>query len=313
MAVVGKRGEGLEMEGKEVIRDACVDAMKKEEKKKKKKEEIVHITADGAANLRVTRMKWADNSNDQMHNKFMLVSRTCSSSHVVLVATANMDAKKHKLDWHQTAIAVYNHDGLYHAYLQYMEVIAAHKEAIAPFRKHMHKNPIDYKDEHFQAYFYPTHDIRDTSRNVLFHLIDQVEAGESQNARLSVNMAFFKKDVFGEALVSKLTAAKEKAASCGKNFTIVSSIMEEGELGPFPDFDGKLAQACTHSKDYTFAFLDLQEFYSITGSTNCKENDYAKKANTMLVVREVGESHPVYDVFEAIHRSIPAGGNSEGH
>eukprot|EP00742_Colponemidia_sp_Colp-10_P006007 GILJ01006429.1.p1 GENE.GILJ01006429.1~~GILJ01006429.1.p1 ORF type:complete len:370 (+),score=62.99 GILJ01006429.1:387-1496(+) len=262
-------------------------------------------------NVVFTKMQWGEGSSEQMHNKFLLVNHTKAHHNVTYVSTANVDGSAKKLKWQQSGICVYDHEGLYNAYLQYHEVIKRHSHDLAGFRQYMYHNNLNFEDgSGVSAYFMPIPKqdpwgAQNPLASVLLEFEQQLHQ-HPQDSVVAMNMAFFRCDDLGSKLIDQVHSMKQLAASQGKTCTVKSTIMSEEEGNPFPDFDQKKSNVHTHTKNYSMALLDSKVYVTLTGSTNCKKNDHCSKANNYLVIRETGDHHPVYDAFQDIQQSVHA-------
>lgn len=274
-------------------------------------------------NLSIILLKWGDDSDDQMHNKFMLLSHVKGDSgkvykNCVYTSTANVDTwgdynpdKK----YYQSGVTVYDHGPLYQHYKNYFNIIRIHankdQEGFAKevIRRHREGslNYVNQDDPYISAYFYPVSpDLAD--ENGLYspfkEMIHKLSNQPDKERWIKIHMAFFRED-FWEPLANGISNADgvEK---------IDLKIKTHDDKGV--TFHGakvkKYKTGCkTHVKNYQFALYDNDngdiQYYSITGSLNAKDNGFTKKANNLLVIKDSAE-HPkaIYNIFKDMYIEV---------
>jgi hypothetical protein len=299
-----------------------------------------YLDTNGGANLSYKIVGWGDASNDQMHNKFLLVSKTRSGStdyhSIVYTTSANVDDWQaygpiSSKNWQQTGVLLYQNSGVYNAYKKYFDdALWPHAEdtSAAAFRSTMaslHAAPggLNYAEDAdgVSAYFYPAPaaDLWSPAYNPVAKVFDIINNASGVTAPfVKMNQAYLRFHhaswtEFGEIFMDEIDTM---AARHGIDLSdpVVANVryvtMDDDDDGndfkPIASNRLSLNQP-THSKNFTFALTlnATPHYYSIGGSTNAKYNDFVLKANNMIMIHEVGSAdkevyQDFYDVFDYI-------------
>eukprot|EP00455_Lapot_gusevi_P044744 TRINITY_DN5633_c0_g1_i4.p1 TRINITY_DN5633_c0_g1~~TRINITY_DN5633_c0_g1_i4.p1 ORF type:complete len:399 (+),score=25.41 TRINITY_DN5633_c0_g1_i4:183-1379(+) len=244
------------------------------------------------------------------------------------VSSSNIDAPAKEKAWQQSGVLISSltsPDSLFSRFAQYRQVLENFPSDQRAFQTYMyqHSASMMYTDEHIQAYFYPVapdlvwHNAEGHSLNPLAWLcsIIQQHTGEMMSGQCEVsfgmNMAFYRGDAFGSYFSSLLSSIHDQVfcPPLESPLKIFSVIMEDDPNDQlFPMFSAKYTPVHTHSKNYilrvhhrtpdSLAKEDL--FFTLLGSSNCKQNEYVDKANVQLLFKERGRG-PINDAFLTIH------------
>ncbi len=292
-----------------------------------------YLDANGGPNLSYRFVGWGTGSDEQMHNKFMLVNKirsgTSDLSSVVYTATANFDEWRaygpvSGNNWHQAGVLVSQNSGLYGAYKKYFDsALWPHAQNTSPtaFRATMqslHTAPggLNYPEDSsgISAYFYPYDgsDVWSTTANPMAKIMHTINTDANLTGPyVKMDQAYlrFHNAAWSELGAALMTDIKEMALQHGLNLSSSSTsnvkfvVMDDDDDGN--DYS-PLASANvhrnkkTHGKTSQFAYTQggTPHYYSLTGSTNAKYNDFMLKANNMIVVHESGTgNNPVYEDF----------------
>ena len=179
---------------------------------------------------------------------------------------------------------------------------------------------LNYKDEHFQAYFYPipeTHctgddaDAWDAEHNGIVPLVSEFGSAVAQDRYFTMIMYKWNTDGYGTKLFNQLQNAKSKS----KNVVVRAAVQRDGDGVAMIDKARKAfgksvrpsssSSPYIHAKDYLFGFSvggagGTRKYVSVTGSTNAKLNGFCTKSNNQLIITETDTAHPIYSaIFES--------------
>lgn len=282
-----------------------------------------YLDTNGGPNLSYRFVGWGDASDDQMHNKFLLINKmrsgTTDQHSVVYTATANFDEWRaygpvSGNNWHQSGVVLHQNIALYGAYLKYFD------SALWPFAQdtnpsafrtamlNLHSAPggLNYAEDSdgISAYFYPyfAPNVWTTSGNPVAKIMKIINTEANVTAPfVKMDQAYlrFHNSTWPEFGAYFMTDIKEMAlqhaldlsSSATSNVKFVA--MDDDNAGT--DFS-PMANANvhrnkkTHAKNFQFALTmgGTPHYYAISGSTNAKHNDFMLKANNMIVIHEVG-------------------------
>lgn len=291
-----------------------------------------------SANFEYKVCNWATGN---MHNKFLLVSRTRTASggeyhSIVYNTSANVDewkewGPKSSKNWQQTGVLLYQNSGVYNAFKTYFDdALWPHVEDLSSdgFRATMDSlhhtgSGINYAEDAdgISAYFYPVDpaDFWDTTLNPVAGLFDRI------NNDGAVTEPFVKMDMyevlfhnasyiqFGERYMDDLVAMANvhnidlSDTSVANARLVVNTDDDDGnDYAPIASNRLSLGQP-THCKNYMFSFKvnGTVNYYSLGGATNGVHNSFARSANSIIMIREVGTANrevyqDFYDIFQYI-------------
>lgn len=299
-----------------------------------------YLDTNGGANLSYKIVGWGAGSNDQMHNKFLLVNKTRSGStdyhSIVYTTSANVDDWQaygpiSGKNWQQTGVLLYQNSGVYNAYKKYFDdALWPHAEdtSAAAFRSTMaslHAAPggLNYAEDAdgISAYFYPVSagNLWSPAYNPVAKVFDIINNASGVTAPfVKMNQAYLRFHhaswtEFGEIFMDEINtmASRHSIDLSDPGIANVRGVaMDDDDDGndfsPIASNRLSLDQP-THSKNFTFALTanGTPHYYSIGGSTNAKTNDFVLKANNAVMIHEVGSANKevyqdLYDVFEYI-------------
>ncbi len=143
----------------------------------------------------------------------------------------------------------------------------------------------------------------DTEFNPIAKYVDKM-AEVPGNRYFKANVYHMKTDNFGQKLYNEMYDIYHSSDPGLKHFRWVVRTNSYDHVFPTDTFNniGIIRYpTATHAKDFLFAFSGIREYYTITGSTNLKLDEYASKANASVVIKEYTLDHPVYDVYKDIY------------
>lgn len=197
-----------------------------------------YLDTNGGANLTYKIVTWGDSSDDQMHNKFLLINKLRSgstdSSSLVYTTSANVDewkayGPKSSKRWQQTGMLVYDNSGLYNAYKKYFDDglwACAEVGCTNTFREtmttlHAASGGLNYAEDAdgISAYFYPVpidpaHESNSyfwsTTFNPTAKILHLINTGSGISAPyVKLNQGFYRRDStewdeFGDKFIADL-------------------------------------------------------------------------------------------------------------
>lgn len=292
-----------------------------------------YLDANGGPNLSYRFVGWGTGSDEQMHNKFMLINKirsgTSDQSSVVYTATANFDEWRaygpvSGNNWHQAGVIVSQNDGLYGAYKKYFDsALWPHAQDTSPtaFRAtmqslHTASGGLNHAEDSsgISAYFYPYYgtNVWSTTANPMAKIMQTINTGANVTAPyVKMDQAYlrFHNNAWSELGAALMTDIHEMALQHGLDLSSSSTsnvkfvVMDDDDDGddysPLPGAKVHRNKK-THGKTSQFAYTQggTPHYYSLTGSTNAKYNDFMLKANNMIVIHESGTgNNPVYGDF----------------
>ncbi|MES2692389.1 MAG: phospholipase D-like domain-containing protein [Verrucomicrobiota bacterium] len=299
-----------------------------------------YLDDNGGANLSYKVVGWGDSSDNQMHNKFLLINKTRSGStdyhSVVYTTSANVDDWSgynpiSSKNWQQTGVVVYQNSGLYAAYKKYFDdALWPHATDSSPtaFRGtmaslHAASGGLNYVEDAdgISAYFYPVTaaNFWSTTYNPVakvFDIINNTSGVTAPFVKLNQGYLRFHNANWTEFGVNFMDEVNEMAflhsidlsnsATSNVRCAVGDDDRDSDDYDPIAANRLSLDQP-THSKNMTFALTlnGTAHYYSAGGSTNAKYNDFVLKANNILMVHEVGTANKevyqdFYDVFDYI-------------
>ena len=297
-----------------------------------------YLDTNGGANLSYKIVGWGSGSNDQMHNKFLLVNKSRSGStdyhSLVYTTSANVDEWQaygpiSGKNWQQTGVLLYQNSGVYNAYKKYFDdALWPHAEdtSAAAFRSTMaslHAAPggLNYAEDAngVSAYFYPVSaaNLWSPSHNPVAKVFDVINNASGVTAPfVKMNQAYLRFHnaswtEFGEIFMDEIDTMATRhsidlsnTSVANVRFVVMDDDAGSGDYSPIASNRLSLAQP-THSKNFSFALTrsGTPHYYSIGGSKNAKYNDFVLKANNMIMIHEVGSTNKevyqdFYDVFD---------------
>lgn len=299
-----------------------------------------YLDANGGSNLSYKIVGWGDASNDQMHNKFLLVNKTRSGStdyhSIVYTTSANIDEWQaygpiSSKNWQQTGVLLYQNSGVYNAHKKYFDdALWPHAEdtSAAAFRSTMaslHSAPggLNYAQDAdgISAYFYPVSagNLWSPTYNPVAKVLDIINNASGVTAPfVKMNQAYLRFHhaswtEFGEIFMDEINTMAFRhsidlsdSGVANVRYVAMDDDDDGNDFSPIASNRLSLDQP-THSKNFTFALTlnGTPHYYSIGGSTNAKYNDFVYKANNMIMIHEVGSAdkevyQDFYDVFDYI-------------
>jgi len=252
--------------------------------------------------LKTVHIDWGADSSKQMHNKYMLVNYIAGHSSVVYTSSANMDRynspNQPSGGLEQMGVIVYDHKGLYDAYKRYWNIIAKNSLKIETFREAIRdahnnqKDPLNYQDDFFSAYFMPLPVACKaawcTEYNPHVELVAKMKsASKDSEKNLFVNMAYYKiKKNNNSDFAYRFTNEFSKMHN---SFMRIYVEEDSEKLEPYKSDNVIINPRWTHSKVFLYSIIgkDNSDYYTVIGSTNFKNNSFMKKANNILMFKEV--------------------------
>lgn len=278
--------------------------------------------------LRAKQVSWGVDNRQQMHAKFMTVSHYAGDSSgsavhdTTYVSTSNVDDHDSDgipdNDWVQSAVLINGHPELRDAYNQYFQLVFDNADNQGAFRaavRTLHGvRGLNYDDEHISAYFTPiplfpqggttSGNAWDTQFNPVAKYVSEM-ANTPGNRYLKVSVYHLKTDAFGQKLHTELGGMYQSPA-LGSPFTdfrfVVYTNSDEDvfPLSTFSNIGIMNYPKPTHAKNIQFALSGIDTYYTVTGSTNLKQDEYVSKANSSIVIKEYTTAHPIYSAFKEI-------------
>lgn len=299
-----------------------------------------YLDDNGGPNLSYKIVGWGDSSDNQMHNKFLLIDKTRSGSSdyhsVVYTTSANVDDWSgynpiSSKNWQQTGVIVYQNAGLYNAYKKYFDdALWPHATDASPtaFRSTMaglHAAPggLNYAEDAdgISAYFYPISagNFWSTTYNPVakvFNIINNTSGVTAPFVKMNQGYLRFHNanwTEFGEYFMDEVNEMAflhsldlSNSATSNVRLVVGDDDRDSNDYAPIHGSRLSLDQA-THSKNFSFALTlsGTAHYYSAGGSTNAKYNDFVLKANNILMIHEVGSANKevyqdFYDVFDYV-------------
>lgn len=284
--------------------------------------------------LRMRKVSWGSESYQQMHAKYMTVSHYTGDTgdvfNTVLSTTGNVDDHDTNgipvgKDWVQSGMMVNGHAELMASYNTYFDLVYNNYDNQSNFQaavRSLHAtHSLNYDDTHFSSYFTPIPaspagnyvvgqadsaavqgNAWDTSYNPVAKFVSQM-ATVPGDRYLKANMYHLKMDKFGSKFYQELQNIYLSPAAGLKHFRLMVKTNSYETTRPLSIFNNVGIihyPKNTHCKDVTFAFSGISTYYTVTGSTNLKLDDYASKANSSMVVKEYTTDHPVYSAYKDI-------------
>lgn len=287
--------------------------------------------------LRINKIGWGSESHQQMHAKFMTVSHyiteddseVCNS---VYSTTGNIDdhdgvGAPISKDWVQSGILIGNHPEIEQSFDKYFDMIFENADNQSAFKEKVReahaKNLLNYDDTYFSTYFFPipkepcgdytyipgngdanpmNGDAWDINFNPIAKYVNMMASIKGPK-HYEANIYHLKTDNFGKRLYNELLDTYNQGDSDLKDFRFVVKTNSYDSVFPLTNFNKfgiMKSPVATHAKNSLFAFTGAGEYFTITGSTNYKLDGNCSKANVSIVIKEYGDSHPVFDAYEAI-------------
>ncbi|OMF21643.1 hypothetical protein BK133_28015 [Paenibacillus sp. FSL H8-0548] len=284
------------------------------------------------------KVSWGNEASEQMHAKFMTVSHYASDSNslikdTVFITTGNIDSHANNgipvaKDWVQSGMLINGHPELMNSFNTYFDLIynnATDQSAFHDAVREKHAvNALNYSDTHFSSYFFPipvepegnytyvpeTGDGDPANGNAWNTTFNPIAKYVNRMASLTgdryfkANVYHLKMDNFGQKLYNEMSNIYNSSSPGLKHFRWVANLNSYEHLTPASVFNNigiiKYPKL-THAKDYLFAFNNASEYYTITGSTNLKLDEFVSKANASITVKEFTSDHPVYNEYKEIY------------
>lgn len=303
-----------------------------------------YLDTHGGSNLSYQVVDWGGGSNEQMHNKFLLVNKTRSGSSdyhsVVYTTSANVDdwsgyGPISAKNWQQTGVLVYQNSGVYDAYKKYFDDALwphASDSNADDFRDtmtalHLAAGGLNYAEDAdgISAYFYPVPDISGTDTfwhvdyNPHASVMDMINTVSGVTAPyVKMNQGYLRFDAsgsteFGDKFMEDITTMASvhgidlsDTSVANVRFVIYDSDHSGSDLSPIASNRISYPRS-THSKNMTYALTwsGNAHYYSTGGSTNAKINGFTKKANNIIMIHEVGSADKeVYQDFKDVFENI---------
>lgn len=270
--------------------------------------------------LEVRKAKWNLNETmaNQMHNKQLLVSDYVDwdgteHHNAVNSMTSNVDTYLpsyrpiKKKDWSHSGFTISDHDNVFEANQKYFDITFANWENRFAFVEDVleaHKtNSLNYVDDYFECYFTPIPQNYtngyDVENNPYAKYIERLNEAQGQ-IKCYMNMYSLDANIMTNKISKRINDAFKnnttKGNDCG--FIIKKDIVpSDEEYQNFKEVGFLSVGAQTHSKDTMFYFGDTDEHVVITGSANLGYSGWFSKSNTVLVFKEKGSYHEIYDAF----------------
>lgn len=288
--------------------------------------------------LNIRKVVWGSAAFQQMHSKFMTVSHYADDSgqlvaDTVYTTTGNVDDHDSSgiptgKDWVQSGMLINGHPELMESFDHYFSLIFAHADDQSDFQSAVRAahaaGTLNYDDAHFSSYFFPIPVVPegnytyvpetgdgdpsngnawDPSFNPVAKYVDKM-ASAPGDRYFKANVYHLKTDNFGHKLYDELAGIYSSPSPGLKHFRLVVKTNSYDDVFATSNFNNigivKFPRL-THAKDYLFALSGLSEYYTVTGSTNLKLDEFASKANASVVVKEFTTDHPVYNAYKAVY------------
>lgn len=282
-----------------------------------------YLDANGGPNLSYRVVGWGAGSDEQMHNKFLLINKTRAGTteqhSVVYTATANFDEWRaygpvSSHNWHQTGVVLNQNSALYEAYKKYFDsalwphATNSNPNAFRTTMQNLHAAPggLNYAEDAdgISAYFYPYFalNVWTTAGNPVAKIMQIINTGANVTAPfVKMDQAYlrFSNSNWPEFGTYFMTDIREMALQHGLNlassstsnvkFIVMDADNTSSDFSPLASANVRLNKK-THTKNFQFAMTigGTPHYYSLSGSTNAKHNDFMLKANNMIVIHEVG-------------------------
>ena len=173
---------------------------------------------------------------------------------------------------------------------------------------------LNYVDENFECFFTPlsqegaanTYSVEDNP------LARYVEKLNDCTGRIEcfLNLYFIADDPLIHRVTERINDAFKNNTNDGNLFGIVenTSLTTESALYPmFTEIGDVTLHKMTHAKDSIFYYGDTNEYVVITGSANWGLSNFYGQSNTIMVFKEKGDDHQIYDCFKTnYYRTVEA-------
>ncbi len=278
--------------------------------------------------LEIRCSTWENAGISQMHNKQLLVSHYKDYDgkeyqDTIFTSTSNIDyySATNNLpisykDWSHTGFTVSNHPYVYGSNKRYFDVCFdnaynRYEFASKVFELHDKGDYLDgglnYADENFECYFTPL------SQSQSANLYDDtnpvaryIEKLNSCNGRIECFLNQYSlNESQTDPLISKCLERIYDAFSNNKTRGNKFGLVANGSFTKDCEIAQKLlqigditTQKMTHTKDSIFYFGDSDEYVVITGSTNWSFVNFFGQSNTLMVFKEQGSNHQIYNAFK---------------
>jgi hypothetical protein len=275
-------------------------------------------------NIVFTPISWGEESNDKMHNKFLLASHLQGDGensvhkNCVYTSSANIDPWgkwKPKTKYYQTGATVYDHPRLFEKYKAYFNLVShcsTNRTGLQTGMKELARGSSDGlnycsdADDTISAFFYPMPSEDDSWWNatpalwnpVSFYY-NQAQSNSSDDTKqyLKLTNAFVH-----QGFIDKLNLDSPKYVNVKVHWYKTDG--GKKEPGPWGSYVSAQEQATIHAKNYQLAFTDNQQerqHVSMLGSTNAKRNAFDEQANNMIVFKDDIEDDTFYTVFRDMY------------
>ena len=284
--------------------------------------------------LEVRKAEWPlDNmGSNQMHNKQLLISDYLDwdgkvYEDAVFTATSNVDAYNENTnlpisskDWTHTGFTISNHEKIYLANVKYFDITFENYKNRFEFvdvvmaehaKGDFDQGGLNYKDDKFECYFTPMPqtytDLYDLENNPYAYYFERLKNAEGQ-IKCHMNMYHPGTSSMMKRLAETLVEAFSNNTTPGNEFGLKQALGLTADheiykmLLTIADEIG--LEKMTHAKDTMMYFEETDEYITITGSTNLHMGEFAAKSNTMIVFKESGNNHEIYDHYlKAYHET----------
>ncbi|MBR1890626.1 MAG: hypothetical protein IJ817_02965 [Clostridia bacterium] len=273
--------------------------------------------------LEVRKCEWSLEhlGANQMHNKQVMVNKYIDHDGVVqrnavFSMTSNVDRYDGNTelpiaikDWVNTGYIISNHDEIYERNERYFEITFENYqnryEFVDDVLQAHENNLLNYKDDAFEVYFSPLPQnystAYDVENNPYAYYVEKLVESTGQ-IKCYINDYHVSNDAFTQLFFERLNLAFTQNTTQGNDFGYIQGLgfesLSDPALEPIKEIASVLKiQKMTHCKDMMFYFADEDLYVTITGSANKKLGEFLAKSNEIIVFKETGEHHEIYDTF----------------
>lgn len=282
--------------------------------------------------LTVRKCLWPlDNRGSyQMHSKQLLVSKYLDYDgkvydNAVWVSSSNIDEyistsnlpTAYK-DWSHSGFMISNNLELYENNKLFFDITFDNYEDRDLFIEDVlalkSEDKLRYVDEKVEMYFTPiSHaygDAWDEEDNPVAKYLNRMLNSE-KTISLFINMYTFSEDAYCDRIVRTISEAFKNNTNEGNSFGLkaedVAWAEEDWQYQSLIEHGDVTLNLKTHCKDFMFYFEDTQEYIVISGTVNAHIGESWWKSNQMVVFKEQGDIHPIYDTFMQTYNNTLVG------
>ena len=280
--------------------------------------------------LEVRKCEWSLEhlGANQMHNKQVMVNKYIDHdgtvyNNAVFSMTSNVDKYDANTDlpiatkdWVNTGYVISNHDEIYERNERYFDITFRNNHNRYAFVDEVleahENNLLNYQDEKFEVYFSPLPQNYSTGYDVennpyAYYTEKLVEA--TGQIKCYINDYHVSEDAFTALYFKRLNLAFKQNTSQGNEFGFVQGLgfetINDAGLAPIREVADILkVQKMTHCKEMLCYYADDDLYVTVTGTANKKLGEFLGKSNEIIVFKETGESHEIYDAYLKAFRSV---------